>query len=364
MENITTVKNNQLFDVYNGKKVLITGHTGFKGSWLSIWLNELGAEVVGYALDVKSPEDNFALSGISDSIVDIRSDIRDLDALKHVFEIYKPDMVFHLAAQPLVRLSYSEPRMTYETNVMGTINVLECIRESNSVKTAIVVTSDKCYKNVEQMWGYRETDPLGGYDPYSSSKACSEILTSSYTNSYFNPSDYKKHGKAISSVRAGNVIGGGDWSIDRIIPDSIRSLSNNKPIYMRNPFSVRPWQHVLEPLSGYLLLGALMEGDGAKYSGAWNFGPDSASIITVKELVGKLINIWGEGKYIIAPDAGKQHESNLLSLDCTKARLGLNWVPRLDVDEALEYTVSWYKNYKSTDVYNICVSQIKSYGEY
>jgi len=242
-------------NIYRGKTVLVTGHTGFKGSWLSIWLSELGAKVIGYALDPYTERDNFVLSGLGKKIVDIRGDIRDRDKLEKVFLKYTPEIVFHLAAQPLVRLSYEMPVETYETNVMGTVNVLEAIRKTKDTRIGIMVTTDKCYDNKEQLWGYRESDPLGGYDPYSSSKGAAEIAINSWRLSYFNPQDHAKHGKAIASARAGNVMGGGDWAKERIIPDCIKALEAGIPIEIRSPQSVRPWEHVLEPLSGYLLLG-------------------------------------------------------------------------------------------------------------
>lgn len=240
---------------YKGKRVLVTGHTGFKGSWLSIWLHELGTEVVGVAKEPFSERDNFVLSGVGNKIAaDIRADIRDGNRLKEIFREYNPEIVFHLAAQPLVRLSYEIPVETYETNVMGTINIMEAIRSTESVKVGVMITTDKCYENKEQIWGYREDEPMGGYDPYSSSKGCCELAIASWRRSFFNPKDYDKHGKSIASVRAGNVIGGGDWAADRIIPDCIRALEAEKPIDIRSPRSIRPWQHVLEPLSGYMLL--------------------------------------------------------------------------------------------------------------
>lgn len=245
-----------IFDsFYRGKRVLVTGHTGFKGSWLAVWLHEIGAEVIGVGLDPATERDNFELTGIGGKIAaDIRADIRDGERLKHIFKEYKPEIVFHLAAQPLVRLSYQCPVETYQTNVMGTINVLEAIRATGSVKIGVMITTDKCYENREQIWGYRENEAMGGYDPYSSSKGAAEIAIASWRRSFFNPDKYSEHGKAVASVRAGNVIGGGDWALDRIIPDCIRALEAGLPIDIRSPRSIRPWQHVLEPLSGYMLL--------------------------------------------------------------------------------------------------------------
>lgn len=267
---------------YRGKRVLVTGHTGFKGSWLSIWLHELGAEVVGVAKDPATDKDNYVLSGIGERIkADLRADIRDGQRMKEIFQIYQPEIVFHLAAQPLVRLSYEVPVETYETNVMGTINILEAIRVTDCVKVGIMITTDKCYENKEQFSGYKEDDPFGGYDPYSSSKGACEIVISSWRRSFFNPAQYDKHGKSIASVRAGNVIGGGDWALDRIIPDCIKALEAGTPIDIRSPKAVRPWEHVLEPLSGYILLAQKMWNAPTEYCEGWNFGPETDSVATV-----------------------------------------------------------------------------------
>ena len=346
---------------YKGKRVLITGHTGFKGSWLSIWLKSLGAIVIGYGLDPYTQEDNFVITNLKDEIIDIRGDIRDSEKLEEVFAKYKPEIVFHLAAQALVRQSYTNPKETYETNVMGTLNVLECIRNSNTVKVAIMITTDKCYKNLEQIWGYREDDPMGGYDPYSSSKGCAEILIDSYRNSFMNPKDYETHGKAIATVRAGNVIGGGDWSRDRIIPDCIRALKGNMDIEIRSPKAIRPWQHVLEPLSGYLLLASLMYADGTSYCSGWNFGPNDDSIVTVGKIVDTIIKDWGSGQCLDVSLENAPHEANLLKLDCTKAKTYLKWSSKLNVDEAIKLTVDWYKNFKDGDMFHLCIEQIEKY---
>ncbi|MBZ9624567.1 CDP-glucose 4,6-dehydratase [Clostridium sp. FP2] len=348
---------------YKGKTVLVTGHTGFKGSWLSIWLNELGAKVIGYGLDPYTDRDNFVVTGLKDKIVDIRGDVREVGKLEEVFKRYKPQIVFHLAAQPLVRLSYENPKETYETNVMGTLNILECIRKSESVKVSIMITTDKCYENKEQIWAYRENDPMGGYDPYSSSKGCCELLISSYRNSFMNPKDYDKHGKAIASVRAGNVIGGGDWSKDRMVPDCIRALMQDKDIEIRNPNAVRPWQHVLEPLSGYLLLAYKMYENGVNYCGGWNFGPDNESIVYVKTIADMVVSEWGSGNWMDLSEKNAPHEATLLSLDCTKAKLRLGWNPKLSIEEALSYTIEWYKHFCYKDVYTMCTEQVKKYSK-
>lgn len=355
------MKINYFNNIYLGKTVLITGHTGFKGSWLSIWLSMLGANVIGYSLEANNEYDNFNVCGLKDRVIDIRGDIRNLEELKCVFQKYKPEFVFHLAAQSLVRTSYEYPRETYDINVIGTLNVLECIKNSDSVKVGIMVTTDKCYENREQIWGYRETDPLGGYDPYSSSKACAEILIDSYRNSYMDPDNYHKHGKAIASVRAGNVIGGGDWALNRIVPDCIRAIMENDEIVVRNPKAVRPWQFVLEPLSGYLLLASKLYSERSKYASAWNFGPNEDMNIEVKDIVEKIIRLYGRGNWIDASNINNLHEANLLSLDCTKSRKYLGWKPVLNFDETLEMTVKWYKKFKNEDMHNFCLEQINKY---
>ncbi len=348
-------------NVFKDRAVLVTGHTGFKGSWLSIWLRELGANVIGYALEPYTERDNFVMSQADSKITSNIGDIRDYERLKRVFDEVRPEIVFHLAAQPLVRLSYQQPKLTYDTNIGGTVNLFECCRLVDSVRVIINVTSDKCYENKEWSRGYTENDALGGYDPYSSSKGCSELITAAYRDSFFNIRDYHKHKKAISSVRAGNVIGGGDWREDRLVPDCIMALRNNEPIGIRSPRSTRPWQYVLEPLSGYLLLASRMYEDGAKYSGAWNFGPDQKSTITVEELVKSVIRHWGKGQYkdLSTRLLNEPHEANTLILDASKAMNLLNWRTALNVNEAIKYTVDWYKADKVD--YDFCVNQINGY---
>ncbi len=352
----------QFNNIYKGKKILVTGHTGFKGSWLSIWLHELGAEVIGYSLDPYTEKDNFVLSGVGEKIIDIRGDIRDKNKLNSVFIKHQPDFVFHLAAQPLVRLSYEIPVETYEVNVMGTINVMECIRSLNKKCVGIMITTDKCYENREQIWGYRENEAMGGYDPYSSSKGAAEIAINSWRRSYFNPRDFQKHGKAIASVRAGNVIGGGDWALDRIIPDCIRALEDEKEIEIRSPKSIRPWEHVLEPLSGYLLLGEKLFENPQKYCEGWNFGPTLDSIVPVWSIAEMVIKYYGKGSLVDKSDPSAVHEAKLLALDIAKARFELGWKPTLDIEETIELTVEWYKKYKSENVYDLCVEQIKRFS--
>lgn len=348
---------------FNGKRVLITGHTGFKGSWLAIWLHELGAEIVGVGLDPFSEKDNFVLSGIGKKIkADIRADIRDGNKMKDIFVEYKPEIVFHLAAQPLVRLSYEQPVATYETNVMGTVNILEAIRATDSVKVGVMITTDKCYDNKEQLQGYKEDDPFGGYDPYSSSKGACEIAIQSWRRSFFNSEDYDKHGKSVASVRAGNVIGGGDWSKDRIIPDCIRALEANKPIEIRSPKSVRPWEHVLEPLSGYLLLAKTMWEHPTEYCEGWNFGPVNDSVSTVWDVASELIRQYGKGSLKDCSNPNAPHEAKLLMLDITKAKTRLNWNPRLNMKQCISLVADWYKRYKSENVYNLCVEEIERFA--
>ncbi|MEW6096208.1 MAG: CDP-glucose 4,6-dehydratase [bacterium] len=333
--------------IYKDRKVLITGHTGFKGGWLSLWLTELGAKVIGYSLKPPTTPNLFEAINLKSKIVHIIGDIRDETHLTTVFKEYQPEFAFHMAAQPLVRFSYKEPKLTYETNIMGTINLLEAVRKTEGMKVCIIITSDKCYENKEWVYGYREIDPMGGYDPYSSSKGCAELITSSYRNSFFNPKDYGKiHHLALSSVRAGNVIGGGDWGEDRLTPDCVKALSQNKAILIRNPLSIRPWQYVLEPLSGYLLLGALMYENGTKYSSGWNFGPNDESIITVEKLVKLVIKYWGGGDYVVDTSNHTQtHEACLLKLDISKSRTLLGWKPIYNIYEAVEKTINWYKGF-------------------
>jgi CDP-glucose 4,6-dehydratase len=348
-------------NVYKDKTVLITGHTGFKGSWLAIWLNELGARVIGYALDPYTLNDNFVLSNLGDRIIDIRGDIRDKKKIDEVFNKYKPEFVFHLAAQPLVRLSYDIPVETYEVNVMGTINILEAIRKTKSTKIGIMITTDKCYDNKEQLWGYRESDSIGGHDPYSSSKGAVEIAINSWRLSFMNPENFSKHGKSIASVRAGNVIGGGDWAKDRIIPDCIRAIEAGKKIEIRSPRSTRPWQHVIEPLGGYLLLGQKMYENPTKYSEAWNFGPDINSIVPVWNVASLVVDKYGQGELIDSSNPNELHEAKILILDISKAKFLLEWIPLLSVEKAAELAVDWYKKYKNNNIYELCVKQIQDY---
>ena len=327
--------------IYKDKVVLITGHTGFKGSWLVCWLIQMGAKVVGYSLE--APTDPSHIELLNFDIVSVIGDIRDQDKLDKTFEEYKPDIVFHLAAQPLVRLSYENPIETYETNVIGTLKGLEASRKYE-VKALVSITSDKAYENQEWIWGYRENDPLGGYDPYSSSKGCADLLANSYRNSYFNIKDYKKsHNTLLASCRSGNVIAGGDWARDRLIPDIMVSVSQNKKVNIRNPKATRPWQHVLEPLSGYLQIGQKLLEEKVEFGGAWNFGPSDEGSISVEEVVKNVKNYWDKIDYKIDEDLNQLHEASLLKLDCSKAHTILKWQAVWDNQTTFKKTVKWYK---------------------
>ena len=348
---------------FRGRRVLVTGHTGFKGSWLSIWLHQMGAKVIGVALNPQTDRDNFVLSGIGEKIeADIRADIRNRQQMQDIFEQYQPEVVFHLAAQPLVRLSYDIPVETYEANVMGTIHVMEAIRHTPSVKVAVMITTDKCYENREQIWGYRENEAMGGYDPYSSSKGAAEIAISSWRRSFFNPADYgTKHHVAIASVRAGNVVGGGDWAKDRIVPDCIRALEAGQTIEIRSPKAIRPWQHVLEPLSGYLLLAAKMLEDPTRYCEGWNFGPRMESVTPVWDVATMITKYYGQGTLKDVSDPNALHEANLLMLDISKAHALLGWQPRTDIEQCCQLTADWYKRYRTENVYDLCREQINTF---
>lgn len=343
-------------DIYKRRKVLVTGHTGFKGAWLSIWLCDLGAEVTGFSLEKYDNDYLFRNSKLKNCISDERGDITDLSHLKEVFDKHKPEIVFHLAAQSLVGRSYKEPIKTMNTNIIGTANVLECIKEFDFVKAGVMITSDKCYKNKENEEGYKETDELGGYDPYSTSKACDELIIESYRKSFFFNSK-----KFVASARAGNVIGGGDFAEDRLVPDCIRALKNNKAIVIRNPSSVRPWQHVLDPNYGYLLLGEKLLCEDREFADAWNFANNPNSAITVKEVVELVIKHWGKGKWICSKDDKKIHETNVLNLDATKAKTLLGWHPKFDIKEAVKKTVEWYKKSEEGNPHDLCIKQIQEY---
>ena len=341
-------------NMYRGKKVLVTGHTGFKGAWLSIWLKEIGAEVIGYSLSEWNNEEVYNNSKLKEKITDVRGDINNLDELKTIFEKYQPEIVFHLAAQPLVRESYDNPVLTFRTNVIGTMNILECIKNYDFVKAGVMITTDKCYKNKESEEGYHEDDELGGSDPYSASKSCAEIVIESYRRSFFS-----KQNKFVASARAGNVIGGGDFAKDRLIPDCINSLNKGEKIKIRNPKHKRPWQHVLEPLYGYLLIGEKMLEGRKDFCEAWNLGPEKDSIITVQELVEKMIYYWKEGQWEdLSKENETKYETKILNLKIDKAKKRLNWKPKWDINKTVEKTI---EGYKSEDMYKTCKNQIKEY---
>jgi CDP-glucose 4,6-dehydratase len=345
--------------IYKNKKILITGDTGFKGSWMAIWLNELGAHVYGYALAPQTSQDNFVTTKLSKKIKHKDGDIRDKDTLINYFKKVKPDIVFHLAAQPLVIDSYNDPHYNFETNVMGTVNFFEAVRNCNSVKVAVNITTDKCYLNNDEGMPFKESDSLGGNDPYSASKACSEIITHSYFNSFFKQAGHI----SIASARAGNVIGGGDWADNRIIPDLMRAYNKGDVLKIRNPESVRPWQHVLEPVYGYLKLGAMMYLHGNKFSGAWNFGPDSKKSYSVGDVVNRAKKMLPELNTEIIKETNKVHEAALLNLDISKAKKHLKWKPRLNFDQTLEFTITGYLDEFNNlnKVYDCRVEQIKQY---
>jgi len=327
---------------WKGRRVFVTGHTGFKGGWLCLWLKQLGADVTGYALEPASTPSLFAVANVADGINSIIGDIRDREKLTQVMLEARPEVVIHMAAQALVRYSYQHPVETYEVNVMGTVNLLEAVRSCDSVKSVLVITSDKCYENRERDTGYREDEAMGGYDPYSNSKGCAELVVSAYRQSYF---DHGKH-VAIATARAGNVIGGGDWSADRLIPDMVRAFNADDDVVVRNPSAVRPWQHVLEALHGYLLLLEKMAESPATFSQGWNFGPEEKDARDVAWIVERFVSVWGDANWRIEADAGNLHEAHLLKLDCSKARRELAWQPVLGLEKAMEWIAEWYRRHR------------------
>jgi len=331
---------------YRDKKVFLTGHTGFKGAWMLAILHYLGAEVMGYALEPENDNDLYNLIDGDDLCQSVMADIRKKDILAMEIKNFQPDFVFHLAAQSLVRRSFEMPAQTYETNVLGTAYVLDAFRQLEKPCVSVLITTDKVYENLESLRPYKETDPLGGFDPYSSSKAAAEIAIASYRRSFFHPDKYANHHQSVASARAGNVIGGGDRAPDRIIPDFVRALENEEPLVVRNPHSIRPWQHVLEPVVGYLYLGAKMLENPSKFASAYNFGPQAEDQLSVQELVEKALAIWGSGTYETAIDPNAPHEAKLLKLDISKAESELGWAPKWNSAKALQMTLDWYKNYK------------------
>lgn len=352
-----------LESIYKNKKVFLTGHTGFKGAWLLSWLHLLNAQVKGYALTSDNTDNLFDCIEGQKLCSSVIADITDKKTLTDEIVNFQPDFIFHLAAQPLVRPSYEDPVNTFEVNVMGTINVLDAVRHLEKKCTVVVITTDKVYENKEWIYPYREHENLGGYDPYSASKACAELAVNSYRNSFFNCINYNKHHKAVASARAGNVIGGGDWSKDRIIPDIIRGLNNNKSVYVRNPLSIRPWQHVLEPLFGYLLLGAKLSEDPINHSTAYNFGPYDTDTLSVEDIVKTAVAIWGQGSYHQDDTKSKDqpHEAGILKLDINKAGQELNWKPKLTSTEAISWTIDWYKKPSKESKRDFTFEQIANY---
>jgi CDP-glucose 4,6-dehydratase len=342
---------------WNGKRVFLTGHTGFKGSWLSLWLQSLGAEVTGYALQPPTKPSLFEVANVAQGMASIIADIRDLPTLQKAMHASQPDVVIHMAAQPLVRLSYVEPVETYATNVMGTVHVLESARQASSAKAVVAVTTDKCYENKEWLWGYREDEPMGGHDPYSNSKGCSELVISAYRSSFF-----KNEGIAVASARAGNVIGGGDWASDRLLPDILRAFEAKLPIVIRNPHAIRPWQHVLEPLSGYLMLAERLYTDGQTFAESWNFGPKEEDARPVQWIVEHMVRSWGNDVSWRQDSSIQPHEASYLKLDISKARNRLDWQPALKLQDALELVIDWTKQRQTgVDMGKLTLAQIHDY---
>lgn len=347
---------------WKNKKVFLTGHTGFKGSWLSLWLQDMEANVLGYALEAPTNPSLFETANVEEGMQSVIGDIRDYDLLYKTIEAFKPEIVIHMAAQPLVRLSYDMPIETYDTNVMGTVKLLDCIRKIGGVKAIVNVTSDKCYDNKEWPWGYREDEPKGGYDPYSNSKGCAELVADAFRKSYFNPTDYDKHGCGLASVRAGNVIGGGDWALDRLIPDMLSAFEINKAVNIRSPHAIRPWQHVLEPLSGYLLTAQNIYEHGSDYAEGWNFGPADDDAKPVQWIVDKLVEVWGEGAKWTLDKEPQPHEAHYLKLDCSKAKMRMQWQPRWSLGTTLNKIVVWHKAWLAgEDMKKYTLNEIKQY---
>lgn len=344
---------------WRGKSVFLTGHTGFKGSWLSLWLQSMGAELHGYALNPPTDPSLFYEAKVGQGMSSVIGDIGNYSLLLQTLRESRAEIVIHMAAQSLVRLSYDKPIETYSTNVMGTVHLLEAVRRVQSVRAVVNVTTDKCYENREWIWGYREDEPMGGYDPYSNSKGCSELVTSAYRRSFF-----QKAGISLGSARAGNVIGGGDWAIDRLVPDILRAFEQKKPVVIRNPHAIRPWQHVLEPLSGYLILAQKLYENGCEYDEAWNFGPNADDARSVQWIVEALVNNWGDGASWQLDFAEHPHEANYLKLDISKAKSGLSWSPRWDLAKGLAEIISWHKAWLgAVNAQQLCLSQIDQFNQ-
>lgn len=345
-------------EFWHGKRVFLTGHTGFKGSWLSLWLQQMGAIVKGYALEPNSNPNLFELAEVAKNMESEMGDITNLSLIKDSMNSFNPDILIHMAAQPLVRLSYKEPVLTYASNVMGTVNVLEAARSCKNLKAIVSVTTDKCYENKEWVWGYRENEPMGGIDPYSSSKGCAELVTVAYRNSFFNA----ENSPAIASARAGNVIGGGDWAEDRLIPDIFKSFEKKSPVIVRNPMATRPWQHVLEPLSGYLVLAEHLFNEGKSFAEAWNFGPKDEDCKPVSWILDKMVAKWGDHASWELDKNTNPHEAGYLKLDCSKAASKLNWEPKWNLDFTIGKIINWHKNYlNGSNIKEECLKEIAEY---
>ena len=344
---------------WKGKRVFITGHTGFKGSWLSLWLQQMGAEVKGFSLTPPTNPSLFVEAKVAQQMQSEIGDIRDFSKLSESIRTFNPDILLHLAAQPLVRLSYKEPIETYSTNVMGTVNVLEASRYASHLKAIVVITTDKCYENREWEWGYRENEPMGGHDPYSNSKGCAELVVSAYQRSFFHTPDTA----AVASARAGNVIGGGDWAEDRLIPDILRAFEKQQSVIIRNPLSTRPWQHVLEPLSGYLVLAQRLWQDGKSFAEGWNFGPKDDDCQPVQWILDKMVHFWGDGAHYEIDKSEQPHEANFLKLDCSKAAMRLKWHPKWRLQQTLEQIVHWHRAWlEGADMQVKCLQEIEKYN--
>jgi CDP-glucose 4,6-dehydratase len=344
-------------DFWRGKRVFLTGHTGFKGGWLSLWLQQLGAELQGFALAPIEPHSLFKEAGLAEGMGSMIGDIRDLVALKSALAAFRPEIVIHMAAQPLVRQSYLDPVETYATNTMGTVHLLEAVRGSPGVRAVVNVTTDKCYENREWAWGYREDEAMGGHDPYSSSKGCAELVSTAYRRSFFH-----NGGPALATARAGNVIGGGDWATDRLVPDVLRAFEHGKAVVIRNPLSTRPWQHVLDPLAGYLVLAQRLHADGAAFAEGWNFGPRDEDARPVQWIVEQLVERWGHGAQWQLDDGEHPHEAHFLKLDISKSRSRLGWEPRWRLADTLRHTVDWHQAWRAgNDVRALCLTQIDAY---
>lgn len=349
---------------WRGRRVLITGHSGFKGSWLSLWLQQLGAEVCGIGLPPLAKPSLFSEAGVDALVRSEMTDIRDLEKTRAVFSSFRPEIVFHMAAQPLVRASYDDPAGTYATNVLGTAHVLEAVRRTDSVRAVVVITTDKCYENKEWVWAYRENDRLGGHDPYSSSKACAELVVSSFRDSFFNPDHYEEHGVAVATARAGNVIGGGDWSKDRLIPDIMRAFTSGQMVQIRHPDAIRPWQHVLEPLWGYMQLAQFLVEHGAAFGEPWNFGPQASDAKPVRWIVEQLAKEYGQGAKWQLDENEHPHEAGVLKLDWSKAESRLQWRPMMSIEQALRLTGDWYRRrHDGAEARSITLEQIATFAE-